>query len=146
MSPAYPRPEAADAMPPRTKPDTLLFAGTWLYQAAIGEKAESGGHPPVYVELSLGEESGRLSGRYRARYEVADHAVSTDVALRVQGDLPAGTTAHFTWTSAHGAKGEMEISLFGPRLMNVSWWSTQLGRPPGRTSGTSTLIRQELRR
>jgi curved DNA-binding protein CbpA len=128
-----------------TRAEALCFAGNWISAEDPAEKPLPGIYPARYVELLLVEERGQLSGSYRAQYKVLDRAVSPEVSFRVHGDTPAGTLARLRWTSADGAKGEMEVVLDGPRLMKLSWWSTQLGRHATLASGTALLVREQVR-
>jgi hypothetical protein len=138
------RPETVTARP-NTRAEALSFAGNWLSAEDPAEKPLPGIYPARYVELLLVEERGQLSGRYRAQYRVPDRAIYPEVSFRVRGDAPAGASARLRWTAADGAKGEMEIVLDGPKLMKLSWWSTELGRHPTLASGAATLIRQQVR-
>ena len=121
------------------------FAGNWLYVPDPAESVAPGTYPATYVEFLLAENRGQLSGSYRAHYRVADRAVSPEVSFQAEGTAPAGKSAHLKWTSADGAKGEVDMSLVGPNLMTVSWWSTELGRHATLASGTAKLIRQRTR-
>jgi hypothetical protein len=121
------------------------FAGNWLYAPDPAETAAPGTYPATYVELLLAENQGQLSGKYRAHYRIADRAVSPELSFQIQGPISGGGSAHLRWTSEDGAKGEMEMSLTGPNLMSVSWWSTSLGRYTTVASGTAKLVRQRVR-
>jgi hypothetical protein len=132
---------AAGAAKPRSSP----FAGNWLYVPDPSERSAPGAYPASYVELLLGEEHGRLRGTYRAEYRVADRAVSPEVAFEVQGDTPAETTAHLPWTATDGAKGDVDLALTGPNVLKITWWTTEFGRHSKLASGTSKLIRQQVR-
>jgi hypothetical protein len=121
------------------------FAGNWLYAPDPAETVAAGTYPATYVELLLAENQGQLSGKYRAHYRIADRAVSPELSFQIQGPTSGGRSAHLRWTSEDGAKGEMEMSLTGPNLMSVSWWSTSLGRYTAVASGTAKLVRQRVR-
>jgi hypothetical protein len=118
------------------------FAGEWFYVPAI-EKPDPHLYAPVDIEFHLLEKDGVLDGRYRGRYKVPDAAVSQDVAFQVQGKSPTGASAALSWTSGDGANGEIDLNLLQPNMMKVTWWTTQLGRRPGLSSGVATLIRQQ---
>jgi hypothetical protein len=149
---AAPEPSTTSAMAAKPEPSRFpavrnpagaaSFAGNWLYLPATDAPAP-GTYPATYVEMLLNEDKGELAGTYRAQYKVPDLALSPDVAFRVQGKLPADKSATLTWTSGDGAKGEAEMTLLGPNLMNLSWWTTKLGRRPMLGSGTTKLIRQQ---
>jgi hypothetical protein len=93
--------------------------------------------------MLVSENSGELSGTYRAQYKVPDLAVPPNVSFGIRGKLPVDKSAALTWTSADGAKGEVEMTLLGPNLMSLSWWTSKLGRRPMLGSGTTKLIRQQ---
>jgi hypothetical protein len=147
-----PAPQVA-ALPLPVKPETLSalavarsaapsFAGNWLYVPTSGDASARGTYPATYVELLLTQERGGLSGRYRARYTIPDRAVSPEVSFRVEGKSPAGDLAKLAWTSADGARGELDMTLEGPNAMSVTWWTTELGRHASLASGTAKLLRQ----
>ena len=118
------------------------FAGDWLYAPAV-EKPDPHLYPPVDIEFQLAEKDGMLDGQYRGRYKVPDAAVSQDVIFQVQGKSSPGTSAALVWTSNDGANGEIDLNLRQPNLMRVTWWTTQLGRRLGLSSGIATLLRQQ---
>jgi len=118
------------------------FAGNWLYVPGRDEQVP-GTYPATYVEMLVSEDNGELSGSYRAQYRVPNLAVSPDVSFRIRGRLSAERSVTLTWTSPDGAKGEAEMTLLGPNLMNLAWWTTKLGRRPVLGSGTTKLIRQQ---
>jgi hypothetical protein len=118
------------------------FAGVWLYAPEGAGPAAPGVYRPTYVELLLTEEHGELSGSYRARYRIPDRAVSPEVLFRVQGKAPEGESARLGWTSADGARGEVEMRLHGPNAMSVTWWTTGFGRGASLASGAAMLLRE----
>ena len=118
------------------------FAGDWLYAPAV-EKPDPRLYPPVDIEFRITEKDGMLDGQYRARYKVPDAAVSQDVIFQVQGKSSPGTSAALVWTSNDGSNGEIDLNLRQPNLMRVTWWTTQLGRRLGVSSGVATLLRQQ---
>jgi hypothetical protein len=120
------------------------FAGNWLYVPTSGDPPAPGSYPATYVELLLTEEHGELSGSYRAKYRIPDQAVSPEVLFRVQGKSSSGESAKLGWTSSDGAKGEVELKLHGPRVMSVTWWTTEFGRHASLASGTAKLLRQQV--
>jgi len=134
-------PAGAPAASPRISP----FAGNWLYVPDPNEGNRPGLYPAKFVELLLGEEHGRLHGTYRAEYRILDRAVSPDVAFELEGDVPPGIAAHLKWTAADGAKGDVDLALAGPNMMRITWWTTEFGRHAKLASGTSRLIREQVR-
>jgi hypothetical protein len=113
-----------------------------LYAPAV-EKPDPRLYPPVDIEFRITEKDGMLDGQYRARYRVSDAAVSQDVIFQVKGKSSPGTSAALVWTSNDGANGEIDLNLRQPNLMRVTWWTTQLGRRLGLSSGVATLLRQQ---
>jgi hypothetical protein len=124
------------------KPGLSPFAGNWLFVPDTAAKPQPGAYSATYVELLLREERARISGNYRAQYQVPDRAVSPEVSFQVTGDRPAGLSASFQWMSADGARGEIEMAITGPNAMKVTWWTTEFGRSPSLASGSARLIRQ----
>jgi hypothetical protein len=138
-APEIPKPQYAPSVPAATGSS---FAGEWFYAPAI-EKPDPHLYPPVDIEFRLTEKDGILDGQYRGRYKIPDTAVSQDVVFQVQGKSSSGTSAALVWTSSDGANGEIDLNLRQPNLMRVTWWTTQLGRRPGLSSGAATLLRQQ---
>ena len=138
-APAAAAPESSLAPAPSAPPS---FAGVWLYVPEGAGPATPGVYPPTYVEFLLTEEHGELSGSYRARYRIPDRAVSPEVLFRVQGKAPEGDSAKLGWTSADGARGEVEMRLHGPNAMSVTWWTTGFGRGASLASGSAMLLRE----
>jgi hypothetical protein len=138
-APEAPKPEYPPSVP---SPQRSSFVGEWFYAPAI-EKPDPHLYPPVDIEFRLTEKDGILDGQYRGRYKVPDTAVSQDVVFQVQGKSSAGPSAALIWTSSDGANGEIDLVLRQPNLMRVTWWTTQLGRRPGLSSGAATLLRQQ---
>ena len=139
-APAGPEPSSSPASA-RSAPAS--FAGAWLYLPASEGTSAAGVYPPTYVEFLLTEERGELSGSYRARYRIPDRAMSPEVLFRAQGKLSEGESAKLGWTSADGARGEVELRLNGPNAMSVTWWTTEFGRHPSLASGSAKLLRQQ---
>lgn len=129
--------------PARSSPAPVAsFSGNWLYTTDLAAPQESDGYRAMYVELLLAENDGALSGNYRARYVVPDKAISPQVAFHLQGRANSERKARVQWSSASGARGEAELSLSAPGIMEFHWWSTELGEQPGLSSGTAKLVRQ----
>jgi curved DNA-binding protein CbpA len=119
-----------------------LFSGNWFYTTDLASPQESEGYRATYVELLLSEKDGALSGNYRARYVVPDKAISPQVVFHLQGRVNTERKARVEWASASGARGEAELSVIAPGIMEFRWWSTELGEQPGLSSGTAKLVRQ----
>jgi hypothetical protein len=136
-------PAAIRARPaPPEAPSGSEYTGYWLAAQGL-EEVDHGSYPAVYVELNLTEESGALTGSYRARYRVPDKAIPAEVALRLRGQLPLGRSGRVNWESGR-ARGVLQMSLRSPGLMSVSWWATELGAQPGLVSGSAMLVRQQV--
>ena len=115
------------------------LSGEWLF---VPSHAKSSGlYPPEYIELRVSEESGILRGRYRARYHIADRAISPTVMFQFEGR--AGTDgASLPWKGIGGSRGEVTLRLLGGSTLQVEWVATQMGNELGLISGTATLVRR----
>ena len=117
------------------------FAGAWFYTRPKVAAEEGPLYPPVYIEAVIVEESGRLLGKYRARYHIADRAISPEVVFRFEGNA-GPELAKLPWTGAGGAKGEVRLQLVGDDTMDVKWTAFELGTQLGLASGTAVLVRR----
>ena len=137
----------ASLKPPKPPPPPAVsgFAGRWLYVPQGRGLRMDGNYPPEFIEFSLSEERGVMSGTYWARYRVPDKPVSPEVKFRVSGNSGQGGTQVMDWVSDDGAKGQMKILLRDATSLEVSWWTTAFGRHTALTSGTAVLVRQLLR-
>jgi hypothetical protein len=116
------------------------LGGDWFFVPSPRMK-NSGLYPPEYIELRVTEGSGILHGRYRARYQVADQAISPTVAFQFEG--PAGVDgASLPWRGAGGATGQVTLRLLTSGAMEVTWVASRLGEELGLISGTATLVRK----
>jgi hypothetical protein len=125
--------------------DAGRYAGEWLYAGDTREDDRAGTYPARYVELRLRETGRTLAGDYRAVHRLADKAISPEVAFRVSGESPQGTTGKLEWESRAGAKGELELTLKSPDRLQVTWWTTQFGQQEALSSGMAMLIRLKAR-
>ncbi len=128
--------QPADAVP--------LFAGTWVYVRPKLPMSERSLYPANYIEAIIFENSGVLLGRYRARYEVPDRPISSEVAFRFEGKAENGS-ANLTWTGSGGSEGELKLRLLSRNSMRLDWIATELGTQLGLASGTAVLIRRQER-
>jgi len=117
------------------------FAGEWLFMADGREGGSAGTYPATYVECRLREESGKMTGDYRALHRVTDKAISAEVVFHVRGEAPAGNTGKLEWESSAGARGEVELTLLPPNQLQVRWWTTRFGKREALSSGMAVLIR-----
>jgi DnaJ domain len=125
--------------------DGSRYAGEWLYAADAREEDRAGTYPARYVELRLRETGQTLAGDYRAVHRMLDKAISAEVAFRVSGESPQGTTGKLEWESRAGAKGELELTLKSPDELRVRWWTTQFGKQEALSSGMAVLMRLKTR-
>lgn len=117
------------------------YAGTWFYtRPKISEFSNL--YLPEYIEAVIVQEAGVLRGRYRARYKVADRAISPDVRFQFGG--PADPEApRLAWTGGGGAKGEVRLKLLSENSLEMDWTASRLGVSLGLSSGTAVLIRRQ---
>jgi hypothetical protein len=127
-----------EPVPPATAP---TLAGEWLYVPPAG-KLPVNGYAPEYIELRVVENSGRLQGRYRARYRVKDEAISPSVAFQFEGSAANPETAELSWTGVGGAMGNVKLRLAGNGTLEVNWSADRLGTELGLISGRATLVRK----
>ena len=121
---------------PRVPP----LSGVWLLLPSPRSKAD-GLYPPEYIELRLTEESGILHGRYSARYQIPDQAISPVVSFQFEGRA-GPDRASLPWSGAGGARGEVRLRLVTSGTLEVSWVANQLSGDLGLISGTATLVRK----
>jgi len=131
---------AIQPVQPAGAPARPTMSGEWLFVPSAHSKG-AGLYPPEYIELRVTEEGGMLHGRYRARYRIADQAISPTVSFQFAGPAD-GDGASLPWIGAGGAKGEVSLRLINSRAMQVSWVATQMGEELGLISGTATLVRR----
>ena len=119
------------------------LAGTWVYvpRRPFGDTSEV--YPPEYIETVIIEEGGRLFGRYRGRYRVADRAISPEVVFRFEGEV--NDLGRYLWTGSGGARGEVHLELVAASSLQVEWFASHLGRQMGLGSGSAVLIRRRAR-
>ncbi|MCC6536575.1 MAG: DnaJ domain-containing protein [Bryobacterales bacterium] len=137
MAPPSPTVPSAPAAKPR-------LAGTWIYAPPGGLAAPTDQYAAAYIELLLIEREDLLSGRYRARYNVPDRALSPDVEFYFEGapPVPGGGEKRYTWRGTAGSKGEVQLRLRGDSSLSVNWFVSQLGRTLMLGSGTAVLVRR----
>ncbi|MBI3665917.1 MAG: J domain-containing protein [Acidobacteria bacterium] len=119
------------------------FGGIWFYAGADRGKPAETLYPPEYIELVILEQASVLRGRYWARYQISDRAISPEVAFQFEGQPPSQNSARFPWSAGGGAKGELQLKLLSENSMEVNWWATCFGKGMGLASGTAVLIRRQ---
>ncbi|HSW50852.1 MAG TPA: DnaJ domain-containing protein [Bryobacteraceae bacterium] len=130
------QPVVVDALP--------KFGGTWVYVRPRLLPDQRTLYPADYVETVVSEEGDMVRGRYRARYDVADRPISSEVAFRFEGRAEE-SGASLRWTGAGGAEGEAKLVLLSRNSMRVEWHATSLGSQLGLASGTAVLTRRQER-
>ncbi|MGI8990975.1 MAG: J domain-containing protein [Bryobacteraceae bacterium] len=118
------------------------FGGVWFYTKPRQQKFKKAFYPPEYIEADIVEENGAIHGRYRARYQVTDRAISPDVNFEFEGKLSGGASASLPWNGGGGAKGEVQLKLISETSLEVVWSATQLGRTLGLAAGSAVLVRR----
>jgi hypothetical protein len=132
---------AVTPAPAPAPPAQPAYAGTWFYARSKTPEL-SAFYLPEYIEAVIVEEAGELRGRYRARYKVADRAISPDVRFQFSG--PADSEApRLAWTGGGGAKGEVRLKLLSENSLEVDWTASRLGASLGLSSGTAVLTRRQ---
>lgn len=129
----------APSEPPRAPPRSG-FAGDWLFLQESNVRRD-GLYPPEYIELRVADEAGQLRGKYRARYQVTDRAISPAVEFEFLGRA-GENEARLPWTGRGGAHGEVTLRLLTTGALEVTWVVSRLGNEMGLISGTATLVRK----
>ena len=143
LPPVKPVPaQAAASIEQVVSKDAPRFGGTWVYVRPKLLPSQRSLYPADYVETVISEEGATIRGRYRARYDVADRPISSEVSFRFEGKAEAGG-ASLTWTGAGGAEGEAKLALLSGNSMRLDWVATTLGTQLGLASGTAVLIRRQ---
>ncbi len=134
-----PAPDLPRAREPSQPPTLPTIAGDWLFVAT--PEIRTTGYPPEYIELRVVENHGALRGRYRARYRVADRAISPNVAFQFEGRAPPGGGV-LPWRGAGGSQGEVTLRLLDNGNLDVEWSANRLGEELGLISGKARLVRK----
>jgi curved DNA-binding protein CbpA len=141
-----PPPVAAPVAPVASRAESPVkrhFAGFWFYV-----KPPQGQHNknqalylPEFMEVSIKEENGGLTGTYRSRYQIVDRAISPDVNFSFSCSSP-GPVALCPWTGPGGSKGELTMQLNSENALRFDWNANELGSQQGLVSGTAVLTRR----
>jgi curved DNA-binding protein CbpA len=72
--------------------------GFWFYAKPLQglQSQNQGRYPPEYIEATISEENGTIHGKYRARFQIVERAISPDV--------------NFTFTGTFGARAPRRLS------------------------------------
>ncbi len=130
-------PVAAADSPPGEGPNML--SGDWVF-VPVAETSKSA-YPPEFIELRLREREGLVRGSYRARYHVADRAISPNVAFQFEGRAGAEGGV-LSWFGPGGSQGEVTLRLLANGNLHVAWEADRLGEELGLISGAATLVRK----
>lgn len=117
------------------------LTGLWFYARPKLQHVRKAFYPPEYIEANIIEENGSIRGRYRARYQVTDRAISPDVNFEFDGK-GNGSSANLAWRGGGGSKGELQLKLISETSLEVVWSATQLGRTLGLAAGSAVLVRR----
>jgi hypothetical protein len=150
--PAPPRLNPVTAAPPASGPslrnqkapgqDAHQFAGFWFFAKTSQEKRNRNLYYPEFIEAVLSEQNGVVRGRYRARYQITDRAISPDVNFEFSGSPGSGGALTCAWTGQGGARGQLTLHMTGENDMKVDWTASEIGTVQGLASGTATLTRR----
>ena len=80
-----------------------------------------------------------MRGSYRARYRVADRAISPNVAFQFEGRAGAEGGV-LSWFGPGGSQGEVTLRLLANGNLHVAWAADRLGEELGLISGAATLV------
>jgi curved DNA-binding protein CbpA len=130
-------PNAAGDGPPGEGPNG--FSGDWVFVPAA--ETQDSAYPPEFIELRLREHAGAMRGSYRARYRVADRAISPNVAFQFEGRTGAKGCV-LPWLGPGGSQGEVTLRLLANGNLQVAWEADRLGEELGLISGAATLVRR----
>jgi len=148
-----PSPMKPAAPPPPSRPfrDTPVrpaaapvqsFAGFWFYsRGAQGAHNNAALYPPEFIEATIDELGGVVTGKYRARYEIVDRAIPPDVNFEFSGTAN-GPVVVCPWTGPGGAKGQITLKITTDNVMQVDWNTSSLGSMQGLVAGTAKLTRR----
>ena len=129
--------DTARESPPGERPSAL--SGDWVFVPAAG--ATKSRYAPEFIELRLREREGTMRGSYRARYRVADRAISPTVAFQFEGRA-AAEGGVLPWRGAGGSQGAVTLRLLANGHLQVEWEADRLGEELGLISGAATLVRK----
>ena len=126
---------------PAGLPPQSSLIGTWLYAQRAGEAPKKDWYPPDYIELKIQPLADGVAGRYQGRYRVGDRPISPEVRFHFESKAASGKGEALSWTGANGAKGEIRLRQTSALTLQVDWTTTEPGRVPSLTAGSSLLVR-----
>jgi len=119
------------------------LAGIWIYSRQKPATPDNSAYTADYVEAVITQEGEFLRGRYRARYRVTDQPISPEVAFNFEGRISSAESVVLNWIGAHGARGEVTLTLIAPDSLRIDWLTTALGAKPALVSGSAVLKRRQ---
>ena len=108
------------------------FAGFWFYaRAAQGPHNNAALYPPEFIEATIDEQGGVVTGKYRARYEIVDRAISPDVNFEFSGTAngPAGGVP--VERARRRERRDRPCKMTADNVMQVDWSTSNLGTVQG---------------
>jgi len=130
-----PRPVA-----PGVVAETSGFSDVWILSKPKEANAATA-FTPTSTDIVLGEEHGILGGRFRSYYPATGRP--DPVAVHFYFERQAqGNIANLNWTSADGAKGEIQLKLASENALQLVWSATELETELGPSSCTAPLVRK----
>ena len=138
--PAWSGSEATRLPPPRRHG----LEGTWFYGPQSLSHAPAGVYPPEFIEVVIRADNDILKGRYRARYRIADRAISGEVRLQFEGAV-AADGGRVPWTGPGGARGEILLRLLAENSLQLEWVASELGAQMDLAAGRAILTRRQER-
>ncbi len=144
IPPSIPLPSFELQPPPAgTDASQPALAGIWIYSRPRQAATDGSAYAADYVEAVITQEGEILRGRYRARYRVTDQPISPEVAFNFEGRVSSAGNVVLNWSGAHGARGEVTLTLIAPDSMRIDWLTTELGAKPALASGSAVLKRRQ---
>jgi curved DNA-binding protein CbpA len=128
------------AAPPRPLTVSSSFPGVWTLSPSKITPVSSA-FTPEAVDLIMGEEQGKLQGRYRARYPNMGGPESPMVRFYFEGSA-RGDVANGVWTGGDGSRGEIQLKLTSDNTLQLVWSITDAGNANAPASGTVALVRK----
>jgi hypothetical protein len=130
------------ATSPRPFTASSSFPGVWMLSPSKITPVSSA-FTPEAVDLIMGEEQGKLQGRYRARYPSMGGPEAPMVRFYFEGGAQ-GDVANGVWTGEDGSKGEIQLKLTSDNTLQLVWSLTDAGNVNAPASGTVALVRKRL--
>jgi curved DNA-binding protein CbpA len=125
---------------PAALSETSGFSGVWILSKPKEANAATA-FTPATMDVILGEEHGILRGRFRSYYPATGRPDPVAVRFYFEGQVQ-GNVANLNWTSADGAKGEIQLKLASENALQLVWSATEPGTESGPSSGTALLVRK----